>query len=58
MVVSLTQRRLADPDATIAALPPDRRPLPTVDAYDELLTRRPKAPAPSTTAGTTAGGAS
>jgi hypothetical protein len=41
-VVSLTQRRLGDPEATIAALPPDRRPLPTVSAYDELLTRRPE----------------
>ncbi|PZU44023.1 MAG: IS21 family transposase [Microbacterium sp.] len=39
-VVSLTQRRLADPAAVIAGLPPDRRPLPTVTAYDELLTRR------------------
>jgi hypothetical protein len=39
-VVSLTQRRLADPDATVVALPPDRRPLPTVTAYDELLPRR------------------
>jgi hypothetical protein len=39
-VVSLTQRRLADPEATIAALPPDRRPPPTVSAYDDLLTRR------------------
>lgn len=59
VVVSLTERRLADPDATIVALPPDRRPLPTVDAYDELLTRRPKAPASmSPASGTTAGGAS
>ncbi len=39
-VVSLTERRLTDPAAVIAGLPPDRRPLPTVDAYDELLTRR------------------
>jgi hypothetical protein len=39
-VVSLTQRRLADPAAVIAGLPPDRRPLPTVGAYDELLTHR------------------
>jgi hypothetical protein len=37
-VVSLTQYRLADPAAVIAELPPDRRPLPTVDAYDDLLT--------------------
>jgi transposase len=39
-VVSLTQRRLADPDAVIAGLPPDRRPLPSMTGYDELLTRR------------------
>jgi transposase len=39
-VVSLTQRRLADPAAVIAGLPPDRRPLPSVSAYDQLLTRR------------------
>jgi hypothetical protein len=39
-VVSLTQRRLADPAAVIAGLPPDRRPLPSVAAYDQLLTRR------------------
>jgi transposase len=31
VVVSLVDRRLAE-------LPPDRRPLPTVDAYDDLLT--------------------
>lgn len=36
-VISLTQRRLTDPAAVIAVLPPDRRPLPTVDAYDRLL---------------------
>jgi transposase len=41
-VVSLTQRRLGDPEATIAALPPDRRPLPELSAYDQLLTRRPE----------------
>ena len=46
-VVSLTQRRLGDPEATIAALPPDTRPLPTVTAYDELLGRRKTAAAPS-----------
>lgn len=40
-VVSLTERRLADPAAVIAGLPPDRRPMPTVAAYDELLTHRP-----------------
>lgn len=39
-VVSLTERRLADPAAVIAGLPADGRPLPTVAAYDELLTRR------------------
>lgn len=39
-VVSLTQRRLADPAAVIAGLPPDRRPLPSVAGYDELLQRR------------------
>lgn len=39
-VVSLTQRRLADPAAVIAGLPPDTRPLPSVAGYDELLTRR------------------
>jgi hypothetical protein len=38
-VVSLTQRRLMDPLAVIAGLPPDRRP-PSVAAYDELLKRR------------------
>lgn len=40
VVVSLTQRRLDDPAAVIAGLPPERRPLPTVTAYDDLLTRR------------------
>jgi len=39
-VVSLTQRRLMDPAAVIAGLPPDLRPVPSVDAYDELLPRR------------------
>lgn len=39
-VVSLTQRRLADPAAVIAGLPADRRPPPAVTAYDELLPRR------------------
>lgn len=42
-VVSLTQRRLADPAAVIAGLPPDRRPAPSVAHYDELLKRRPAA---------------
>lgn len=36
-VISLTQRRLADPAAVIAGLPPDRRLLPNVNAYDQLL---------------------
>ena len=36
-VVSLTQRRLADPAAIIAGLPVDTRPLPSVAAYDQLL---------------------
>lgn len=40
-VVSLTERRLTEPAAVIAGLPPDARPLPTVTAYDELLARRP-----------------
>ena len=39
-VVSLTQRRLMDPLAVIAGLPPDRRPAPSVAHYDELLKRR------------------
>lgn len=39
-VVSLTQRRLMDPLAVIAGLPRDRRPTPSVAAYDELLKRR------------------
>jgi hypothetical protein len=44
-VVSLTERRLADPTAVIAGLPRDARPLPSVDRYDELLTRKtPPAP--------------
>ena len=46
-VVSLTQRRLADPAAVIAGLPPDRRPLPSVAAYDQLL-RLPERPSPET----------
>lgn len=36
-VVSLTQRRLADPAAVIAGLPADTRPLPSVTGYDQLL---------------------
>lgn len=50
-VVSLTERRLTDPEAVIAGLPPDTRPLPSVAAYDELLTRRatrdPQLPIPA-----------
>jgi len=44
-VVSLTERRLADPTAVIAGLPADPRPLPSVTGYDELLARRPGAAA-------------
>lgn len=39
-VVSLTQRRLMDPAAVIAGLPPDTRPMPPISAYDELLAKR------------------
>lgn len=39
-VVSLTQRRLTDPASVIAGLPPDKRPLPSVAGYDELLKHR------------------
>lgn len=39
-VVSLTQRRLADPAAVISGLPPDKRPMPTVAGYDRLLNKR------------------
>lgn len=39
-VVSLTQRRLTDPAAVIAGLPPDTRPIPSVTVYDELLPRQ------------------
>ncbi|MEV0766691.1 IS21 family transposase [Nocardia salmonicida] len=42
-VSSLTRRRLA-------ALPPDRRPLPSVAAYDQLLVRTPSTTKGSTTA--------
>jgi transposase len=44
-VVSLTQRRLTDPAAVIAGLPPDTRPLPSVAHYDQLLTRGAPEPA-------------
>ena len=49
-VVSLTERRLTDPGAVIAGLPPDTRPLPSVAGYDELLTRRRQPPAAGDTA--------
>jgi transposase len=49
-VVSLTQRRLGDPAAVIAVLPPDSRPVPSVAVYDELLQRRPAPPAEQDTA--------
>lgn len=53
-VVSLTERRLGDPAAVIAGLPADERALPSVTAYDELLTRRtPTAGANSTAASST-----
>lgn len=38
-VLSLTERRLTDPAAVIAGLPPDGRPLPSVTQYDRLLQR-------------------
>jgi hypothetical protein len=47
-VVSLTQRRLMDPAAVIAGLPPDTRPLPSISAYDELLAQRIEHPAETT----------
>ena len=47
-VVSLTQRRLMDPAAVIAGLPADRRPLPSVAHYDELLNRRSEPEPPVT----------
>jgi hypothetical protein len=48
-VVSLTERRLADPAAVIGGLPPDPRPLPSVARYDELLTLRRAGGAPPST---------
>lgn len=45
-VVSLTQRRLTDPAAVIAGLPPDKRPLPSVAGYDELLKHRANSSTP------------
>lgn len=53
-VVSLTQRRLADPAAVIAGLPADTRPLPSVAAYDQLL-RLPERPTPETVPAVTKG---
>lgn len=51
-VISLTERRLTDPAAVIAGLPPDTRALPSLAGYDELLTRRaardPQPPLPAT----------
>ncbi|MFK4295968.1 hypothetical protein ABH924_001105 [Arthrobacter sp. GAS37] len=44
-VVGLTQRRLMDPAAVIAGLPPDTRPLPSVSAHAELLAKRAEHPA-------------
>lgn len=44
-VVSLTQRRLMEPAAVIAGLPPDTRPLPSIGVYDELLAKRTEHPA-------------
>lgn len=53
-VASLTQRRLMDPLAVIAGLPPDRRPTPSVAHYDELLAgRRAKQEAATLTEGAT-----
>jgi transposase len=57
-VVSLTGRRLADPAAVIAGLPADRRPPPTVAAYDELLPRHRTTPPASTKANHHKGNAS
>jgi hypothetical protein len=39
-VVSLTMRRLLDPAAVIAGLPPDTRPLPDLGVYDRQLLGR------------------
>ncbi|MEW1808462.1 IS21 family transposase [Pseudarthrobacter sp. NPDC080039] len=45
-VLSLTQRRLTDPAAVIAGLPADKRPLPSIAAYDRLLRLPDRAAAP------------
>jgi transposase len=50
-VVSLTERRLADPASVIAGLPADRRPPPQVSVYDELLQRRHTQPTTSGSSG-------
>jgi len=55
-VVSLTERRLADPAAVIAGLPADTRPLPSVAGYDELLARRQPTTEITTTAAAAAAG--
>ena len=39
-MISLTERRLTDPAAVIAGLPPDTRAVPSLAGYDELLIRR------------------
>lgn len=52
-VVSLTQRRLADPATVIAGLPADTRPAPNIAVYDDLLKRRPTSPAADDKEGTT-----
>lgn len=52
-VLSLTQRRLADPAAVIAGLPADTRPLPSTAAYDDLLPRRRRAGEAAPTASST-----
>lgn len=51
-VISLTQRRLPDPAAVIAGLPTDKRPLPSVNVYDELLTKRQTTAGPANPAST------
>jgi hypothetical protein len=53
-VVSLTMRRLLDPTAVIAGLPPDTRPLPDVTIYDRHLLGRATGtdhPTPATSPG-------
>lgn len=51
-IVSLTQRRLMDPAAVIAGLPPDSRPIPSVSSYDGLLAKRSSVNPANTSAGT------